>query len=173
MTIRSLALLALAAGAASAALAAGGGGGGGGGGMTTLSAQKPADPQYTTAVKAIGDKHFADAIPLLEAYTSKEPGARDADAENWLGFAYRNTGNYDAAFLHYDRALAIDPKHRGAHEYMGEAYLLLNNLPQAEEHLAVLDKLCWLPCSEYSTLKTKVAEYRTAHAQNTAVGSSN
>ena len=70
------------------------------------------------------------------------------------------------------RALAIDPKHRGAHEYMGEAYLLLGNLPQAEEHLAVLDKLCWLPCSEYSTLKTKVAEYRTAHAQ-TAVGNAN
>ena len=36
----------------------------------------------------------------------------------------------------YEKALAIDPKHRGAHEYIGEAYLTLGNLPKAKEHLA-------------------------------------
>jgi len=133
--------------------------------MSTLPA-KPADPQYTAAVRAIDDERFTDAVTLLEAYTGKSASnANDADAQNWLGYAYRRSGNYDAAFLHYDKALAIDPKHRGAHEYMGEAYLLLGNLPQAEEHLKVLDKLCWLPCSEFSQLKTKVAEYKSAHAQ--------
>jgi tetratricopeptide (TPR) repeat protein len=160
----SLVLAALAASPAHAA--GGGGGGGGGGGMTTLAGQATADPQYTAAVKAIDEGRFGEAVTLLEAYTGRsEANARDAEAQNWLGYAYRRSGNYDAAFLHYDKALAINPRHRGAHEYMGEAYLLLGNLPQAEEHLKVLDKLCWLPCSEFSTLKAKVAEYKSTHGQ--------
>jgi tetratricopeptide (TPR) repeat protein len=162
-------VLGLALAASSALAAGGGGGGGGGGGSPTLAGQAPADPQYTAAVTAINDGRFTDGVSLLEAYLARsEANARDADAQNWLGYAYRKSGNYDAAFLHYDKALAINPKHRGAHEYMGEAYLLLGNLPQAEEHLKALDAICWLPCSEYSTLKAKVAEYKSAHAQ--AVG---
>jgi tetratricopeptide (TPR) repeat protein len=147
--------------------AGGGGGGGGGGGMTTLTGQvSTVDPQFAAGVKAIDDGRFPDAIALLQSYLgASEAHEGDADAHNWLGYAYRRSGNYDAAFLQYDRALAINPKHRGAHEYMGEAYLLLGNLPQAEEHLKILDQLCWLPCTEYSQLKTKVAEYKSAHAQ--------
>jgi len=162
----ALSILTLALAATSALAAGGGGGGGGGGGMSTLAGQAPADPQFTAAVAAINDGRYPEAITLMEAYVARsEANAQDADAQNWLGYAYRKSGNYDAAFLHYDKALAINPKHRGAHEYMGEAYLLLGNLPQAEEHLKVLDKICWLPCSEYSTLKAKVAEYKSAHAQ--------
>jgi tetratricopeptide (TPR) repeat protein len=91
--------------------------------------------------------------------------AQDADAQNWLGYAYRKSGNLDAAFLHYDRALAIDPKHRGAHEYMGEAYLMMGNLAQAEEHLKALDQLCFTPCTEYSRLKLAVATWKASHAE--------
>jgi tetratricopeptide (TPR) repeat protein len=130
-----------------------------------------ADPQYTAGVAAIQSEHFAEAIRQLEAYTAKEPrNADDADAQNWLGFAYRKSGNLDAAFMHYDKALAIDPKHRGAHEYLGEAYLMSGNLDKAEEHLRILDKLCWLPCEQYTMLKQAVAVYRTAHANDAAAG---
>ena len=165
-------LTCLVLGQVPAALAAGGGGGGGGGGGSgsgTLSPSTPADPQYTEAVSAIGEGRYAQAIPLLEAYIARsDANAQDADAQNWLGYAYRKSGNYDAAFLHYDKALAINPKHRGAHEYLGEAYLQLNNLAQAEEQLKALDKLCWLPCGEYTQLKNAVAAYKAAHGQ--AVG---
>jgi len=51
-------------------------------------------------------------------------------------------------FKHYNEALRIDPEHRGAHEYLGEAYLMVGNLAKAKEHLAVLDKLCFFPCDE-------------------------
>ena len=137
-----------------AALAAGGGGGGGGTSTTTA----PTDPQYARAMAAIKAEQFGTAIPLLESYLGASPN--DADAENWLGYSYRKSGNLDAAFVHYDKALALNPKHRGVHEYVGEAYLMAGNLAKAEEHLKVLDQLCWLPCEEYSDLKKAVAEYK-------------
>ena len=64
----------------------------------------------------------------------------------------------DEELLH-DAALAIDPKHRGAHEYIGEAYLTLDDLAKAKTHLARLDSFCFLPCSEYSDLKKSVEAY--------------
>ena len=45
---------------------------------------------------------------------------------------------------------------------IGEAFLVLGDLPQAKEHLAVLDKLCFFPCEEYSDLKKAVRDYETS-----------
>ena len=146
----------------------GGGGGGGGGGMTTLSNGKlsAVDPEYSQGVAAIEAGRFPQAVTLLESYISRSAAhAQDADAQNWLGYAYRKSGNLDAAFLHYDKALAIDPGHRGAHEYMGEAYLMTGNIKQAEEHLKALDHLCFTPCTEYTQLKREVASWKVAHAE--------
>ena len=56
--------------------------------------------------------------------------------------------------------MRLNPKHRGAHEYMGEAYLMANNLAKAEEQLKELDQLCLFPCEEYSDLKKAVAAYK-------------
>jgi DNA-binding SARP family transcriptional activator len=66
----------------------------------------------------------------------------------------------DPAFKHYQRALQLDPRHRGAHEYIGEAYLMVNDPAKAEEHLAALEKICLLPCEELDDLKRKIEEYR-------------
>jgi Flp pilus assembly protein TadD len=72
----------------------------------------------------------------------------NADLQNYLGFAYRNLGQLDSAFSHYKRALALDPRHRGAHEYIGEAYLIVDDLAGAERHLAALRDICLLPPCE-------------------------
>ncbi len=141
--------------------------GGGGGGMSTVSGEKAAavDPEYSRGVAEIGAARYPQAIVLLESYVSRAPEhAQDADAQNWLGYAYRKSGDLDSAFLHYDKALAINPRHRGAHEYMGEAYLMTGNLAKAEEHLKALDELCLMPCTEYSQLKREVASWKSAHA---------
>jgi len=137
--------------------AAAGGGGGGGDADMQQSRAKPDDPDYTAAVRAIKAERFADAIPLLENVVAKEP--RNADAYNWLGYATRRKGDPAAAIPIYEKALTIDPKHRGVHEYIGEAYLLLGNLPKAKEHLATLDKLCFFPCGEYRDLKKAVERF--------------
>ena len=85
---------------------------------------------------------------------------RNADIQNYLGFAYRNSGNLDLAFRHYEKALKLSPRHRGAHEYVGEAYLMAGNLAKAEEHLAALKEICLIECEEYADLREKIAAYR-------------
>jgi hypothetical protein len=42
---------------------------------------------------------------------------------------------------------------------MGEAYLALNDLPKAKEHLAQLDRLCLLSCEQYRDLKKAIQAY--------------
>jgi tetratricopeptide (TPR) repeat protein len=137
------------------AIAAGGGGGGGGGGDST--AAKPMDPDYKAAETAIKARDFPSAMRLLQGVVTRD--GTNADAYNWLAYATRKNGDPASAIPIYEKALSIDPEHRGAHEYIGEAYLQLNDLPRAKAHLARLDKLCFLPCSEYRDLKKAVEAY--------------
>ena len=70
----------------------------------------------------------------------------------------------DKAFLHYRRALAIDPRHRGAHEYIGEAYLMVGDRPAAERHLAALRSICVLSCEDLRELEKAIAGHRSQGA---------
>jgi tetratricopeptide (TPR) repeat protein len=135
-------------------------GGGGGGGGSNGGSAKAEDPDYTAAVRAIKAGQYAAAIPLLEGVVQRE--AVNADAHNWLAYAVRRNGDPARSIPIYQRALAIDPKHRGAHEYIGEAYLALDDLKRAKEHLSRLDKLCFFPCSEYRDLKRAVEAYESS-----------
>ena len=58
----------------------------------------------------------------------------------------------------YQRALKLDPKHRGALEYLGELYLDMNQIDNAEKQLAALKRACpWIgKCEEYEDLKKAV-----------------
>ncbi len=84
-----------------------------------------------------------------------------ADLHNYLGFSYRNLKQMDLALKFYKRSIELNPRHRGAHEYIGEAYLMLNDLPNAEKHLAALRDICLLPCEELDDLEKAVKEYRS------------
>ena len=116
------------------------------------------DPDFAAGKKAIEAKEWKAAIKSLSSAALRD--TRNADIENYLGFAYRNSGDLPSAFRHYERALVLSPRHRGAHEYVGEAYLMAGNLAKAEEHLAKLREICLVPCEEYDDLRTKVEEYR-------------
>jgi tetratricopeptide (TPR) repeat protein len=104
----------------------------------------------------------------MEAVVARDP--TDADAYNWLAYATRKGGDPAKSIPIYEKALALDPKHRGAHEYIGEAYLALNNLSKAKEHLARLDSLCFFPCSEYRDLKKAVQAYEANGGKVPATG---
>lgn len=130
----------------------------GGGGWAPA---RQVDPDLDSASQAIKAKEYERAISYLNGVVARND--KNAEARNLLGYSERMRGNLDAAFKQYERALAIDPKHRGAHEYVGETYLLAGNLTKAEEHLAILDKLCFFPCAEYSNLKAAIAAYRAKH----------
>ena len=85
-----------------------------------------------------------------------------ADWNNLMGYALRKSPrpDYAAAERHYDAALRLDPKHRGALEYSGELALMQGNLAKAEERLRTLDKACLFGCEEYTDLKKAVAAYK-------------
>ena len=118
------------------------------------------DPDYAAGRRAIEAKDWQNAIRLLSSAALRD--TRNAEIQNYLGYAYRNTGELSAAFKHYARALQINPRHRGAHEYLGEAYLMVNNVAKAEEHLAALKSICLLPCDEVGILQKKISDYRTS-----------
>ena len=128
-------------------------GGGGGGGATA----KQQTAEYTAGVQAIEAKDFARAITLLEAAVQRTPD--DADAWNELAYATRKSGEPAKSIPLYQKALALDARHLGAHEYIGEAYLALDNLPKAKEHLARLNRLCLFSCEQYRDLKKAVESY--------------
>jgi Flp pilus assembly protein TadD len=120
--------------------------------------QAKVDPDYAGGRKAVEAKDWQTGIRLLSSAALRD--TRNADIQNYLGYAYRNAGQLDAAFRHYERALTLSPRHRGAHEYVGEAYLIMNNLAKAEEHLAMLHQICLIPCEEFEELKEKVEAYK-------------
>lgn len=141
-----------------AALAAGGGGGGG---ESVGTSSKPVDPNFAQAKVAIEARNYAAALPLLQQVVARDP--QNADAYNLMGYATRKSGDANGSLRYYTTALQIDPKHLGAHEYIGEAYLMLDRPQEAEQHLARLDSLCLFGCSEYRMLKTAIANYKAGH----------
>ena len=129
--------------------------------MGAEEANESIDPDYVAGKKALESQDWKKAIELLSK--AMKTVSNNSEAHNLLGYAYRKTGNFEASFAQYDQALMLDPANRHAHEYIGEAYLLTNNLPKAEQHLAELQRLCSpIPCEEYKELKLAVDAYRKA-----------
>jgi len=115
-----------------------------------------ADPLLQQAREAAARKDFAAAAALLRDALAKTP--ENPEYHNLYAYAVRKgpDPNMDLVFKHYHEALRLAPKHRGAHEYIGEAYLMVGNLPKAREHLTQLDRLCFFGCEEYSSLKKAI-----------------
>jgi Flp pilus assembly protein TadD len=117
------------------------------------------DADYAAGKRAADGKDWAAAVRSYERAEKRNPD--NADLQNSLGYAYRNLKQYDLALIHYKRALEVDPRHRGAHEYIGEAYLMTGDLASAEKHLAALREICLLPCEELNDLERAVTQYRS------------
>jgi tetratricopeptide (TPR) repeat protein len=117
------------------------------------------DPVMQQAREAASRKDFAAAAALLRDALAKAPA--NPDYHNLYAYSVRKgpQPNMDLVFKHYNEALRLAPKHRGAHEYIGEAYLMLGDVPKAREHLTQLDRLCFFGCAEYSSLKKAIREY--------------
>ena len=118
------------------------------------------DPDYAAGKKAIAEKSWKEEIARFEQAARRDPD--NPDLQNWLGYSHRNLKEYDLAFTHYKRAIELDPRHRGAHEYVGETYLLVGDLAGAAKHLAALRDICLLPCDELADLE-RAMEIGRAH----------
>lgn len=133
--------------------------GGGGGDIDS----PPSDPAIAQAQKAIAAKEWTRAAAVMHDALVAHP--ESADYHNLYAYALRKGPHPDMneVFRQYEQALRIDPEHRNAHEYIGEAYLQVGDLAKAKEHLAALDRLCWLPCEQYTELKEAVEDYEAKH----------
>ncbi len=112
------------------------------------------DSELARARDLVAAKNWSAAAPALEAYVRANPG--NADGFNLLGYSLRHLKQYDRSLAAYQQALKLDARHKGAHEYIGMAYVEMKQLDKAREHLAALDKICRVACEECRDLKKAI-----------------
>ncbi len=125
-----------------------------------------ADTEETPASTAMGDfdtaqalvdsQKYDEALAMLHQLDQQSPN--NPDVLNLIGFSLRKNGKMDEALDYYNRALALNPQHRGANEYLGELYLEMKQPEKARERLAVLAQTCG-DCEEFEDLNAQVDRY--------------
>ena len=108
---------------------------------------------YSKMLKLIKNKQYAEAVQGLEKILETKKYNKDADILNHYAFALRKTNNLTKAEEFYQKALSIEPTHRGALEYIGELYVDTKRMDLAN---ATLKKLESCRCEEYAELKNYI-----------------
>ena len=122
-------------------------------------AKDAASADYVAGKQAVEQKQWTLAAESFKRATLQDP--KNADAWNMLGYSSRWAGKYPEAFDAYAKALALDPKHRGANSYLGVAYVRTDDLVKARAQLAKVESICGnKDCDEYKLLDTAIAEYK-------------
>ncbi|MFL6792950.1 MAG: tetratricopeptide repeat protein [Bradyrhizobium sp.] len=121
------------------------------------------DPDFKAGKKALRSEDWNGAIAAFERAALRDP--LNADVQNYIGYAYRRLRQLGPAIGHYQQALMLNPRHRGAHEHLGEAYLVLGEPAKAEQLLAALENLCLISCEEYDDLKQAIAAHNRLAAR--------
>ena len=119
---------------------------------------------YELAEKHIDNQSYDKSLKLLKKLTKREDlGTKRADIYNLLGFSYRKLENpdLDKSFAAYMMAIELDPSHLGAHEYLGELYLMRDQKDKALIILEKLDQLAGSNTEEYKELKITIDEYQS------------
>jgi cytochrome c-type biogenesis protein CcmH/NrfG len=111
-------------------------------------------PLMSSAKEKIEDKQYEAAIYDLQKIVAKD--SESADAFNLLGFTHRKLKRYAVAEEYYQKALQLDPKHKGALEYLGELYVETNQMDKANKMLSRLDDVCFFGCKEHRVLKEMI-----------------
>jgi len=117
------------------------------------------DPDFAAGKKALVAEDWSGAIVVLKLAALRDP--RNADIQNYLGYAYRRLRQVGPAMQHYQEAILLNRRHRSAHEHLGELYLVLGDPVKAAQQLATLEEICLIPCVETEDLKHAIAAYET------------
>src|SRR5207302_2514402 len=121
------------------------------------------DPDFKAGKKGLAAENWIGAIAALELAALRDP--LNADIQNYIGYAHRRLRRLGPAIGHYQQALTLNPRHRSAHEHLGEASLVIGERAAAEQHLAALDDICLIGCDEYDDLKRAITAYETLAAR--------
>jgi tetratricopeptide (TPR) repeat protein len=106
----------------------------------SLPAATPSQADYAAGIAAFKRADWQGVIDHMTSVIEQRPW--HDDAYSLLGYASRKLGNYDRALGYYQQALDLNPYHRGALAYLGEAYVEMRCMPQARAMLARLQTVC-------------------------------
>ena len=130
----------------------------------SVTSQEQVIDEMAVGRQAVQNKNWTQAVSSFKKAVIENP--KNADAHNLLGYSHRALGKFDDAFAAYDKALALDPKHKGALEYSGLGYLKTNQKAKAEAQLAKLKTIC-ASCTETASLAKAVADYKPGVVSST------
>ena len=119
---------------------------------------------YEIAEKHIYNNNYDKSLKLLINLSKNDDlGAKKADVYNLLGFSYRKSSNpdLDKSYDAYMTALEHDPKHAGAHEYLGELYMMRGDQENAMNMLGKLENLVGKNAKEYKDLLKAINSYQS------------
>ena len=98
----------------------------------------------------LSKENYKSALRQLKKVTAQEP--KNADAWSLRGFSERKLGKQKNASKAYNRALEINPVHKGALSYQGELFLQQNKRDKALINRKRLAGLCPDGCSQLDDL---------------------
>lgn len=101
------------------------------------------------------NEKYSNAVKWLKQIVEQEPA--NADAWNLMGFAERKRGQLKKAAKAYNKALQLNPDHKGALEYQGELFIVQERRGMAEANRDRLIALCPDGCEELTDLEAALA----------------
>ena len=117
---------------------------------------------YQRAENYILEENYKKSLKVLKSLIKREDlGDHRANIYNLLGYSYRKISkpDLDKSYAAYMMALELDPSHIGAHEYLGELYLMLNEKNKAIEMLNKLEKLVTSSGKEFIELQNAINKF--------------
>jgi tetratricopeptide (TPR) repeat protein len=112
---------------------------------------------YLAAGELVLDARYAEALPLLFRIKDRDT----PQVLNLTGYSMRKLGDVDKGIDYYQKALALDPGYTKARQYLGEAYLLKDDVGKAKEQLDEIADRCGGPCEDYKLLVAAIASHVT------------
>jgi tetratricopeptide (TPR) repeat protein len=100
---------------------------------------------------------YDEALKILAASDQSDPRVL-----TMIGFATRHLGRVGEALGYYERALAANPDLTSTRQYLGEAYLQMDEPAKAKLQLAEIARRCGTSCVDYRDLSTAIAAYETS-----------
>jgi len=134
------------------------------------------DKDYAAGKRAFEREDWSGVADNMKKVLERRPW--HDNAWSLLGYAERKLGNYRQSLRSYGKALELNPHNRGALEYLGEAYLDLDQPERAAETLELLRLECnrvkmgfnnggWFSgCEEWRDLRAAYDDYLARRPSN-------
>jgi tetratricopeptide (TPR) repeat protein len=113
------------------------------------SEQEFLDGYRAARALALGGR-YDEAIAAFRALDEDD----HPDVANYIGYAERKLGHYQASKVWYERALAANPNHLRTWQYYGMWHVEQGNMLKAQDFLEKIKAICGTDsCQEYRDLK--------------------